>query len=191
MPCRRDCPRHPERRIPCLRSCTALGSRTDPCLRKASSSLGGAAWVVVLALACRWHRAVKDPAATWSRAANLAALSPLPGGRGCSGRLWWLLSPQPLPSAGSPSCAVGTWAHRRTPGARRWSQRLQPDTARGAPALSSAARLHLWVPARQPAVTQGPAPLSPAGTLVPGPLSQQVLLTLQELLIKLIVPSSP
>lgn len=116
MPCRRDCPRHPERRIPCLRSCTALGSRTDPCLRKASSSLGGAAWVVVLALAGRWHRAVKDPAATWSRAANLAALSPLPGGQGCSGRLWWLLSPQPLPSAGSPSCAVGTWAHRRTPG---------------------------------------------------------------------------
>lgn len=84
---------------------------------------------------------------------------------------------------------VGTQAHPG--GARRWSQRLQPDTVRGAPALSSAARLHLWVPARQPAVTQGPAPLSPAGTLVPGPLSQQVLLTLQELLIKLIVPSSP
>lgn len=81
----------------------------------------------------------------------------------------------------SPISAASVWGQMHPRGARSHPQYLQMENCAGRCAILSLGGCH-----------RGPAPLVPGSHAGSGPgLSPQFLLTLQELLIKLIVPRAP
>lgn len=167
------------------RPCSSLGLGTDPRLLRAGSSLEGQLGEG------RRHRA---PGA--GRSASRPFLGLAVGGGVlapivvASGYLLAGSAASPALTYPPVQWACGSRGPWGTQAARPSCLRL--ESCKGShPGGLGAPRSHLRVPAAQQPVPQGPAPRPLAAMLVPRPLSPQFLLTLQELLIRLIVPRAP